>query len=284
RLVLNRELLPLFAFVRSTPIASSQNASRSSPLNPLRLAVCTCRARALHSTPSQRNSSAQPPLVDISKLPHPSVRVIGPKGENLGIKPVGEVRSLFDVKEYELMLVNAKAQPPVCRFISKKERFDRARGVRKNTQPAAEVAGGAGASVTGPAVSTTATAQGKKGSDTSSRPIIGANPKTPVTAPTASLQRKKDDAGNQKRKHTGTVKEIEVGTNIGLHDLQIKIRKAQDLIQKEYRVQFTLVRKRGGNDGIMQQILNSMRGEASMCGKLRDEGRKAYVTFEKKKT
>jgi translation initiation factor IF-3 len=47
----------------------------------------------------------------------PEVRVIGPKGENLGVIPINEALRIAREAELDLVEVSANATPPVCRVL-----------------------------------------------------------------------------------------------------------------------------------------------------------------------
>ena len=50
------------------------------------------------------------------KIKHPQVLVIGPKGEQLGVKTRDDALTLASYAGFDLVLMNASSNPPVCKI------------------------------------------------------------------------------------------------------------------------------------------------------------------------
>ena len=45
------------------------------------------------------------------------VMVIGPNGEQLGVKPIEDAKTLANFAGFDLVLINEKGTPPVCKIM-----------------------------------------------------------------------------------------------------------------------------------------------------------------------
>ncbi|KAL1920004.1 uncharacterized protein VTP21DRAFT_1150 [Calcarisporiella thermophila] len=67
------------------------------------------------------------------------IQFVNAQGELEGIKPLTEVLGSFDRSTYWLLEVDPRAQPPVCRLVTKKDLYEKQRARRKATKPTASV-------------------------------------------------------------------------------------------------------------------------------------------------
>ena len=72
-------------------------------------------------THRDQNKQRRCPIAREARINHQirarEVRVIGPKGEQLGVMPLHEALKQVDALELDLVEVAAEAQPPVCRMM-----------------------------------------------------------------------------------------------------------------------------------------------------------------------
>ncbi|KAJ3054188.1 hypothetical protein HK097_002456 [Rhizophlyctis rosea] len=84
------------------------------------------------------------------------------------------------------------------------------------------------------------------------------------------------------KQRTDVLKEMEIGSGIGQHDLGIKLKKARDMFGKGYRVQFTLV-YRGKETRNNKDVLTDIQAQLADCAALNGEpsvaGKKMIVKF-----
>lgn len=61
------------------------------------------------------------------------VRVIGPKGEDLGIKQLKDAQTLSNAAGFDLVLMNPKGNPPVCRIMDyNKYKYENKKRIKEN--------------------------------------------------------------------------------------------------------------------------------------------------------
>ena len=68
----------------------------------------------------------------------PQVMVIGPNGEKMGVKPIGDALTISNYAGLDLVLISANANPPVCKIMDynkyKYEKAKKAKESRKKQQ------------------------------------------------------------------------------------------------------------------------------------------------------
>lgn len=61
------------------------------------------------------------------------VMVIGPNGEQLGIKPIADAKTLAGYAGFDLVLINDKATPPVCKIMDyNKYKYENKKRLKEN--------------------------------------------------------------------------------------------------------------------------------------------------------
>ncbi|KAI8929924.1 translation initiation factor IF-3, N-terminal domain-containing protein [Entophlyctis helioformis] len=76
-----------------------------------------------------------------------------------------------------------------------------------------------------------------------------------------------DLAAQQRKRHAGVVKEFEVNSTISDHDLDVKLSKAEQLLDKGYRLQITIF-ERGNKQSaaVLKAIVEKLQGIAGVHG------------------
>ena len=61
------------------------------------------------------------------------VMVIGPNGEQLGVKPIADAKTLAGYAGFDLVLINDKATPPVCKIMDyNKYKYENKKRLKEN--------------------------------------------------------------------------------------------------------------------------------------------------------
>ncbi|KAJ3183214.1 hypothetical protein HDU85_002240 [Gaertneriomyces sp. JEL0708] len=182
------------------------------------------------------------------------VMVISVTGQNMGAMRLSDALASFDSTTHDLHLVNANQSPPVCRIVSRKDAFDKARAKKRPEELDLEV-------------KKLILKGGKK-----------ARKSLAETHGIEALQQ-------QRKSHANVLKEVEVNSNISTHDLEIKLRKARDMLEKTCRVQFSIIDKKDGkSQGLLAYIEDHLKPISRIAGHPNVSGRKLQATFVPTKT
>ena len=61
------------------------------------------------------------------------VMVIGPNGEQLGVKPIDDAKTLASYSGFDLVLINQKSTPPVCKIMDyNKFKYENKKRIKEN--------------------------------------------------------------------------------------------------------------------------------------------------------
>ncbi|KAI8819992.1 uncharacterized protein EV422DRAFT_533150 [Fimicolochytrium jonesii] len=282
-------------------------------------------SRGKTGSPSPASAGATPveperPMNE--RIPYPTIILVSITGENLGPKPLTEALTTFDRATADLVLVNTKLDPPLCRVMPKDKA--KARAIKaglaafekpvRNAKIAKEVEG----KVVVVDVET-GTTKGVMSVDDalkdlkldtytlllySQGTVPKSFPKATVEPPengavvyivshdeqdrlraegrsSSSSSKSKSKSGNASN---NVVKEIELGSTISAHDLQIKLAKARQFLESKHRLQIGIVQKRGAPKGAVQTLVKSVRHELKGFGTVVNEqeaenGRKTLLDY-----
>jgi len=84
----------------------------------------------------RRRPKPKPELVRLARfnkfITNPEVRVIGARGENLGVMPTADALAMAQQADSDLVEINPKAEPPVCKIINQGQyRYEQEKEARK---------------------------------------------------------------------------------------------------------------------------------------------------------
>ncbi|KAJ8328128.1 hypothetical protein O5D80_003502 [Batrachochytrium dendrobatidis] len=181
------------------------------------------------SSKSTKGSKIKAQLKNL-EITAPEILVISDAGLSLGIMTVAKAMTQMDVLTQDLILINSKKEPPVCKIVSKHP---------PKPTPSHE--------------SKSVTASKDSSLDATNDTRANAlNQPTKKAKPT--------------KKRSGIVeKELEINSTIDQHDFQIKMNKGRELLGKGYRLKLT-VTERGNREStnIVQSILERLAEDGKL--------------------
>ncbi|KAL2917948.1 hypothetical protein HK105_202362 [Polyrhizophydium stewartii] len=102
-----------------------------------------------------------------------------------------------------------------------------------------------------------------------------------IVSKKAAYEKKKNEV--RKRPNASVVKELEINSTITDHDLEIKLNKATELLEKGYRLQVTVFERGNKNSPVViKKIIASLQSHGSVAGMPDVSGKKIIVNFESK--
>ncbi|KND01615.1 translation initiation factor IF-3 [Spizellomyces punctatus DAOM BR117] len=233
-------------------------------------------------------SSKTAPALQNRDIPYPTVTVISAASENLGAHPLSKALTLYDNTTHDLVLVNNRTDPPVCRIIArenatpKSSTFVKPPKNEKIPQTTVEVLSEENESLGTHSLEKALTLFNRRTHDLL---LISPDKNPPICRIVShEVQKKaKAEARGVKRPKDGksnTAKELEVGSSISPHDLNIKLTKARQLLEDKYRVRFTIVDKRNRkSEAVLKHVSDALQSCAQMVGQPTSHDRKLVATF-----
>ncbi|KAJ3338847.1 hypothetical protein HDU93_008982 [Gonapodya sp. JEL0774] len=251
--------------------AAIRQFSQSSPLMQRLLPANEEIERVLLSRFNQHSSLTNPAEVDPSGPPF-TVDIVADGGNRVGPITLEEALKLTKEKGpgYELVLVNARVNPPICRLRAVAPDKKVAEEPWKSTTKVNNLSG-----PTSP--------QGLKADSQPSGANVMSTGRPSEKVPRANTSSKPANAQKE-------AKELQMGTGISKNDLYRKVELARGWLESNKRVLIKVVDKHKGMPGggavnqekVIRSVIKDLSDVGVLVGQLRREGLKTLVEMKKK--
>jgi translation initiation factor IF-3 len=254
------------------------------------------------------------------------VDVLGPGKLKRGIINLQEALALVDRSAQDLVLVDDTKDPPLCRIVLKESKIKKNENARKHqsTSSLSKKDGSlprnfdiscptvfvTGPGAERPGVMSLEDAMKLVNRATQDLVLVSPNQDPPVCriVDRVNEQQKQEEikkthkgaqraqrtvtgedekVSTAKVNHSNEMKEIELKSSISSHDLQIKLRKVQELLKKGYRVQVTVFEAAGTNKSgpgsgaqLLDEVIEELKGDGTPLGQPTVAGRKRIIVFK----
>lgn len=251
-------------------------------------------ARPFSSTPTTLAKPTPTNTPKNKEIPYDNVTIISATGENLGVHPLSKALFLFDKKTHDLLLVNTRSTPPICRITphttEKKDSQPHFIKPPKNDKiPHDKIIA---KSESNELLGTYSLEDALKLFNHKTHDLILSSPPAsstdlPICHIVSHEYQQKQKAAARANKHPKpnknsktTLKELKVSSNISTHDLEIKLAKARELLEHKHQVRFTIEDKRNGKSReLFKLIVEGVKDDGTLMGEPTGKGRELLATF-----
>jgi len=170
-----------------------------------------------------------------------SVLLVSKEGLNMGVKSLAEALALAKEATLDLLEVSGNQNPPVCKLVPRKTPPATTSHTHPNSRfpshPQPELRPGLGLAGKGKGSPSTTTI--------ASPPSPTHQSTSPLTATTTATTASPVEEEELPKKKSLPPKEIKIGLEIGGHDLQVKVNKVKDFLEKGLLVKLTILGRPG---------------------------------------